>query len=86
MRPDWSPGVSFPLHRLLSPAELRKAQTHLARVLALAGKNSDDIAAEAKSASWKIRGAHALRAEGTAPYAWIAEALNIGSPARFAFT
>ena len=53
----------------------------LARVLALAGKNSDDIAAEAKSASWKIRGARALREQGNAPYAWIAEALNMGSPA-----
>jgi hypothetical protein len=40
-----------------------------------------DIAEEPKSAAWKINGARALRAEGNAPFAWIAEALNMGSPA-----
>ena len=53
----------------------------LARVLAAEGKNLLDIAEEPKSAAWKIKGARALRAEGNAPYAWIAEALNMGSPA-----
>jgi hypothetical protein len=45
------------------------------------GKDSSDIAKDPKRAAWKIKGARALRAEGNAPYVWIAQALNMGSPA-----
>ncbi|MEO6567514.1 MAG: transposase, partial [Opitutaceae bacterium] len=52
----------------------------LADVLAAEGKTSDDIANDSKGSAWKIRGARALRAEANAPYTWIADALNMGSP------
>jgi putative transposase len=53
----------------------------LARVLAVEKKDSLDIAEDPKGAAWKIKSARILRDESNAPYAWIADALNMGSPA-----
>ncbi|MEO6006118.1 MAG: hypothetical protein ABIS43_23430 [Opitutus sp.] len=52
----------------------------LARELAAEDKNGDNVSKESKSCAWKIKVAHALRAEANAPYSWIAKSLNMGSP------
>ena len=52
----------------------------LSRVLAEVGKDAHAIQCDAKSARWKICAAQELRARANAPHAWIAEALNMGSP------
>ena len=49
-------------------------------VLAEMGKDSAAITGDPKSARWKIDAALRLRKRANAPHAWIAEALNMGSP------
>ena len=53
----------------------------LTQVLAEVGKDPDAIKCDAKSARWKIIAAQRLRERANAPHAWIAETLNMGSPA-----
>jgi len=73
-----SAGVSDEALREIKAARWKETLT---RVLAAEGKDSVDIAGDPKSAAWKIKIARTLREEGNAPYAWIADALNMGSPA-----
>jgi putative transposase len=48
--------------------------------LSEAGKDGDDIAADRKSAAWKIEIAAELKLKTSAPSTWIAKQLNMGSP------
>jgi hypothetical protein len=69
----------------LASAEAREIkstrwQDELSRVLQERAKSSDDVAADPKGARWKIEIAAHLRRNVAAPYRWIAQALNMGSP------
>ncbi|MCF3651688.1 transposase [Synoicihabitans lomoniglobus] len=52
----------------------------LAKLLSAAGKTTADVQSERKSVGWKIQLAWELRQRGAVPYAWIAEALQMGRP------
>lgn len=65
-------------------AELREHrwQRMLDDLLADAGKTTEDVENDRKSAKWKIRIARHLRAHSSATNKWIAENLSMGHPTR----
>jgi putative transposase len=70
-----SPGIPHAELRDLKEARWTELLT---TALRLAGKTAEEIAGEAKGASWKIEIARELRERHATPAAWIADRLNMG--------
>ena len=69
----------------LASAEAREIKAvrwrdELARAMIARAKSERDVALDPKGARWKIELAAHLRHQVAAPYRWIAESLNMGSP------
>lgn len=67
-------------HSELLEIKRMRWQVTLERLLGESGRTTPELASSTKSVEWKCQLAIRLRNEAGAPYAWIAEALRMGSP------